>query len=198
MEGILQKIIVLAAIGEAVWQSLKMVWEKKETADARGKFNPDKLGVLAIGILVAFGSGLDLLAAVGIPMTIPYLGIVLTGILLSRGAGFVHDLLTYLKSLKEILLNKADNANLERNKTALKLDPSNLPKGTTISVSTPGVVSKTKDMISNLAEKTDRVIKVIRSSPEVKTEIKQPDSVDTPPAEGPEPEISITEIDEVS
>jgi len=189
MESALSKLIVLAAIGEAVWQTLKMVWQPKEALGAeRGKINPDKIGALVVGLLIAFGSGLDLPAMVGIPMAIPYLGIVLTGILLSRGAGFVHDLLTYLKSLKEILLNKANSANLERKNTGIMVDSKNLPDGTKVGISTPegepepNIIDKTKNMIAGVAETANRVVKVIRSTPEVKTE-----DVPSPPSESPTP-----------
>jgi hypothetical protein len=197
MENVLVKIIVAAAMGEAVVQTLKMVWEKKTLTNGKGKFNPDKLIVLAVGILIAFGASLDLFAIVGIPMNIPYLGIILTGILISRGEGFVHDLLAYIKSLKEILLTKAHTANNERNGTALTLDPNNLPDGTKVNITTgPGVIDKAKDMVGNIAGKMDRVVKVIRSSPEVKTEeapAEQPVPVDGPPDEVPINETGVPE-----
>ena len=176
------KLLILAAIGEAVWQTLKLVWEPNANRKL-GKFHPDKVGALAVGVLIAFGSGLDLPAMVGIPMSIPYLGIILTGVLISRGAGFVHDLLTYLKSLKEIILNKADSANLER-EAALKVVPKNLPEGTKITMDIPEnnvtadlverkpLMGKTKEMIMNLAGTAERIVKVVRSAPVVKTEVE--------------------------
>jgi hypothetical protein len=77
-------VLVIAAMVEAVWETLKMVWQE-------GKFSFDKLGALAIGLLVAFGSGIDVTELMGVQMKLPYLGIVLTGILISRGANWMHD-----------------------------------------------------------------------------------------------------------
>lgn len=175
------RLLILAAIGEAVWQTLKLVWEPNANRKL-GKFHPDKIGALAVGILIAFGSGLDLPAMVGIPMSIPYLGIILTGVLISRGAGFVHDLLTYLNSLKEIVLNKADTANFERT-ALLKVNGAALPKGSKIDLDIPrevpgkgsftprDVMDKTKEMLVNAAGTAQRVVKVIHSSPAIKIEV---------------------------
>ena len=80
------KLIVLALIGEALWETLKMTWQQ-------GKFSIDRLGALIVGLLLAVGTGLDLFSLVQIPLNIPYLGMALTGVLISRGANFVHDLL---------------------------------------------------------------------------------------------------------
>ena len=82
----LLQLVVLALIGEAVWESLKMVWQE-------GKLSVDRIGALVIGLLIAFVSGADLLSLINIPVSVPYVGIALTGILISRGANFVHDIL---------------------------------------------------------------------------------------------------------
>jgi len=79
-------LVVIALICEAVWETLKMVWQE-------GKVSVDRIGALAVGLIIAFVTGADLLNLAGIPVTIPYVGIALTGILISRGANFIHDLL---------------------------------------------------------------------------------------------------------
>ena len=194
MENALIPILLLAAMGEAIWQTLKLVWEKDATKKF-GKFHPDKIGALAVGILIAFGSGLDLPAMVGIPMSIPYLGIILTGILISRGAGFVHDLLTYLKSLKEILLTKSNQAVIERNGTGVLINSKNLTPGTKVNIDTSGTktgLDKTREMIGNIANTANRVVRVIKSTPagvinvveaekeKISEDTPQPNSSDTP------------------
>lgn len=78
-------LVTMALICEAVWESIKMVWQE-------GKLSIDRIGALVIGVLIAVGAGLDLPAIVKIPVAIPYVGMVLTGILISRGANFIHDL----------------------------------------------------------------------------------------------------------
>lgn len=84
--------IILAAIGEAVWETLKMVWQDN-------KLNVDRIGALVLGEALAFGTGLNLMNLVGIPFKIDVIGIILTGILISRGANFLHDLLATVGNL---------------------------------------------------------------------------------------------------
>ncbi|MGI6436160.1 MAG: hypothetical protein ACOX0F_12570 [Syntrophomonadaceae bacterium] len=79
-------IFVAALLAEAVWETGKMVWQQ-------GKVSVDRIGALVVGIVFAVGAGLDLFALLGISFIYPIIGQVLTGILLSRGANFVHDLL---------------------------------------------------------------------------------------------------------
>jgi len=80
-------IIILAALlAEAVWETGKMVWQS-------GKVSVDRVGALVVGILFAVGANIDLCVVVGICFVWPIIGQVLTGVLLSRGANFIHDLL---------------------------------------------------------------------------------------------------------
>jgi len=205
----ISQVLILAAIGEAVWETLKMVWQKEALANSKGKINPDKIGALAVAILIAFGARIDLFTLVGVPLSIPYLGYVLTGVLISRGSGFVHDLLTNLKSLKEIVLNKADTAKNEM-EGSVKVS-SKVASGTKISIDNSGAVSKAVseegESITNkikatgrqISDAAARVIKVIRSTPTVKAEEENPkpseDSSDTPKADdtGAEPISNETE-----
>lgn len=87
-------LVVLALIGEAVWETLKLTWQG-------GKVSVDRIGALAIGLLLAIGTGLDLMAMVGVPLHIPYVGMALTGLLISRGANFVHDLLASINNVQQ-------------------------------------------------------------------------------------------------
>ncbi len=85
------QLVVLALIGESVWETLKMVWQE-------GKLCIDRVGALVIGLLVAFVTGADILALINMPAFVPYVGIALTGILISRGANFVHDLIKKIQT----------------------------------------------------------------------------------------------------
>lgn len=87
-------LIILALIGEALWETLKLTWQN-------GKLSIDRVGALVIGELLAIGAGMDLLAMVGVPLKIPYIGLVLTGLLISRGANFVHDLLASINNIQQ-------------------------------------------------------------------------------------------------
>lgn len=95
MEKIIQ-LVVLAFIGEAIWETLKMVWQEN-------KFSIDRFGALAIGLLVCIGARFDVMEIIGVPLQIPYLGMVLTGILTSRGSNFAHDFISGVGSISSQL-----------------------------------------------------------------------------------------------
>lgn len=79
-------IVMVALIAESVWETLKMTWQE-------GKVSIDRIGALVVALLLAIGTRLDFLSLLDIKTSIPYLGVVLTGILISRGSNFIHDLL---------------------------------------------------------------------------------------------------------
>ena len=61
-----------------------------------GKFKWQVLAALALGVASALAYGLDLLAMTGLESRVPWFGMALTGILLSRGSNYVFDLLGQL------------------------------------------------------------------------------------------------------
>lgn len=65
-----------------------------------GKVHWKMVGAIAVGIVVAFNLNLDFFALVGLSETAPAIGILLTGILISRGSNYVYDLYTGLTSGK--------------------------------------------------------------------------------------------------
>lgn len=85
---------VAALVVEALWETTKMFWQN-------GKFSYDRVGSVAFGELIAIGGNIDFLATVGLPMRVPYLGSILTGLLISRGANFMHDLLENLNNIQQ-------------------------------------------------------------------------------------------------
>ncbi|MGI6412132.1 MAG: hypothetical protein ACOXZ5_00395 [Syntrophomonadaceae bacterium] len=89
----LNQLILLAILAESIWETVKPIWEKK-------KLNVDKLGSIAVSIIITVGTGIDLFTMVGIPINVPYLGLVLTGIIISRGANFIHDLMSLTEAIK--------------------------------------------------------------------------------------------------
>ena len=95
----LEAIVAAAFLSEAVWETGKMVWQK-------GRLSLDRIGALVTGLVIAIGACLDLFALVGIHFFHPLIGQILTGILLSRGANFVHDL---LKSAEIVVKRKNGN-----------------------------------------------------------------------------------------
>ena len=82
----LSKIALVALITEALWETSKLIWQQ-------GKINVDRIGAILIGILIALLTGLDLFEVLGLKILIPFLGQILTGLLLSRGANFMHDII---------------------------------------------------------------------------------------------------------
>lgn len=78
-------VVIVALVAEAIWETLKMTWQE-------GKLSKDRVGAMVISILIAFATGIDLFEIIGIPLSIPYIGIIFTGLLASRGANFIHDL----------------------------------------------------------------------------------------------------------
>jgi len=96
-------IFVVAAIIEAVWESLKkLLAPLVGWLDGHG-VPADQLGALVVALLICFGLGskIDLFVMLGIPLEIAYLGVILTAVLLSRGSNFIHDLIGTLNGIRE-------------------------------------------------------------------------------------------------
>lgn len=104
------KVLVLAALIEAIMNTIKPIWETE-------KRTPQFFINLAVGFVVAIGvnvlAGLDLFKLFGIPLLYPIIGTILTGVLLSRGSNFIHDLIKTLYMLAK---------NLEANLAKIKGD----------------------------------------------------------------------------
>lgn len=79
------QLIIIAILIEAIWENIKMIWQN-------GKFSIDKLGSLILSIVICILTKADIFPIVGISIVIPIIGSVLTGIIVSRGANFLHDL----------------------------------------------------------------------------------------------------------
>lgn len=86
-------LIILAMIGESVWETLKMVWQD-------GKACIDRIGALVVSIIIVFSTGIDVITMLGINIRWQAIGFILTAILISRGATFIHDLITKVSNVK--------------------------------------------------------------------------------------------------
>lgn len=77
--------LLAAVVTEAVVELVKNVWEKG--------FTVSQVFALAFGQVVAWGGGLDFFAFVGVGghAALHYLGVVVGGLVISRGANYVHD-----------------------------------------------------------------------------------------------------------
>ena len=93
------QLIILSLLAEAIWENLRMTWEN-------GKFSINRLGALIVSIIIAVGTKTDLFELLKLNIFIPVLGSIFTGILISRGANVVHDLLKKIQNLSE---NSSEN-----------------------------------------------------------------------------------------
>jgi hypothetical protein len=101
----LASIIIVALIGEALWETLKLIWQN-------GKVSFDRVGAILIGLFLAFGTRLDMMQIIGIPFINQYAGEFLTGLLISRGANFMHDL---LGSVNNMHVNTKQGTQIQNN-----------------------------------------------------------------------------------
>ena len=58
-----------------------------------------------LGIVIAYTYNVDIFEVVKIETSIPYIGTILTGILISRGSNYIYDLLNKIVSTKDKSLN---------------------------------------------------------------------------------------------
>ena len=80
------KLLIIAASVEALWETLKMFWDGS-------KVDINRIGSAVLGILLCILANVDFFVLVGVELSIPIVGVILSGLLVSRGANFVHDLL---------------------------------------------------------------------------------------------------------
>lgn len=90
------QLFIVAILVEAIWENLKMIWEK-------GKFSINRLGALLISIIVCVLTNMNLFELVNIPIEIAFVDSILTGIIVSRGANFVNDLFTKINVKGEVI-----------------------------------------------------------------------------------------------
>ena len=92
-------IFTLAIIVEAVVEYGKSIG--KAFLSGGWKTAVTQLTAIVVAVALCFAAGGDLFAAVGITFAWPWLGVVLTDILISRGANYVSDFMKKLQSKKE-------------------------------------------------------------------------------------------------
>ena len=89
------QLVIVALLIEAIWENIKMVWQN-------GKFSIDKIGSSVISILICILAKIDIFPIVNLSIMVPVIGSILTGIIVSRGANFVHDLFNKISGDKEV------------------------------------------------------------------------------------------------
>ena len=83
-------LVLMAIVIEGVITYIKEIFVNKNVMWQQ------VLGIV-LGIIVAIGYNADLFALFGLTSTIPLLGCVLTGVLLSRGSNYIFDLVKQLQ-----------------------------------------------------------------------------------------------------
>lgn len=86
-------IIIMSMLTEAI-----ITYVKTWVIDRNIQWQMIVSVILSIAICVLYG--LDIPAAVGIESSLPYVGSVITGILVSRGSNYINDLLKTITSKK--------------------------------------------------------------------------------------------------
>lgn len=84
------QLIIIAILVEAIWENLKMVYDKR-------KVNFNMIGSLCLSIMICALARINIFEIVGISLIFPVIGYIMTGIIVSRGANFVNDLFSKLK-----------------------------------------------------------------------------------------------------
>jgi hypothetical protein len=86
-------IIFGAVLVEAIVTALKPVWDPDKRKVSFGA-----LASLIVGLGIAFAAGMDLCSAAGVPIHVPVVPQLITGILISRGANYVYDILSQIRN----------------------------------------------------------------------------------------------------
>lgn len=84
------QLVLVAILVEAIWENIKMIYDKQ-------KFNINMIGSLILGIIICVLTQIDIFSIVGLNINVSFVGSILTGIIVSRGANFVNDLFKRLK-----------------------------------------------------------------------------------------------------
>ena len=144
------QLLILAFIGEAVWETCKMFYQK-------GKVSIDRIGAAIVGLLIAFGAQVDLFEMVGLVLVIPYLGYVLTGLLISRGANVVHDIWNTINGFMTGVVSRgAAEKTLQGEKIII---PAKAHEGMKINIRP---ITKVKDNLKEASKKVSNIVASIR------------------------------------
>ena len=108
-------ILVLAITVEAIIQYSKTIIEMLEKKQY--KTFATQLAAILLSVFICFTAGVDLYTLVGVSFTLPWLGMLLTGIVVSRGSNYPSDFIKRLQNpdigeiVLEDIVEAADPAN---------------------------------------------------------------------------------------
>lgn len=92
-------IITMAVVVEALIEYAKSIG--KAFSSGEWKTAITQLVAIVVSVLLCVATGADLFAVVGIVFVWPWLGILLTGIIISRGANYVSDFVKRLQGAQK-------------------------------------------------------------------------------------------------
>ena len=97
-------ILVLAITVEAIIQYSKTIIEMLEKKQY--KTFATQLAAILLSVFICFAAGVDLYTLVGVSFAIPWLGMLFTGIVVSRGSNYTSDFIKRLQNpdIGEIVL----------------------------------------------------------------------------------------------
>ena len=93
MDNKIVEIISLAILTESIITYFKEFF-------VSGNFSFSMLFSIILGVLIAVCYKLDLLEFINLKSSIPYIGSILTGILISRGSNYLYNILKSITSIK--------------------------------------------------------------------------------------------------
>ena len=114
-------ILVLAITVEAIIQYSKTIIEMLEKKQY--KTFATQLAAILLSVFICFTAGVDLYTLVGVSFTLPWLGMLLTGIVVSRGSNYTSDFIKRLQNpdIGEIVLEDIVEAADPANKAAVHI-----------------------------------------------------------------------------
>ena len=84
-------LLILAITVEAIVEYFKLVFNKT--------INWKQVTAIALAVFLAVAAGVDLFEAVGVVFQIPFVGMVLTGIIFSRGSNYLADFIKRIQTV---------------------------------------------------------------------------------------------------
>ena len=100
MMEVFSLLIISAALVEAILETIMLTVQAFQKKDINTVIA--KISALLVGILFSFNYNLDLPKLVGLQNHFAWFGVLITGILLSRGASFLHDLVKLIENNKNL------------------------------------------------------------------------------------------------
>ena len=92
----LLSIIIVAIIIESAIETFNTLFKRN------GKLSYKKIGSIILSICVCICAKLDLLSILGITIIVPYVGEIITGLVISRGSSVVNSLVEKFREIKSL------------------------------------------------------------------------------------------------